>query len=108
MNNQETKQQPAATLNVPASDRVTVHKTIYEVGAFEVFWRNIIAGMGRALGGIVLYALFLFVVGTLMAQFLMPQISPLINSYTQAMKSLGDLNNLAPAGIDPQAVQDTL
>ena len=33
-------------------DRVTITRTMYDAGSFEIIWRNFLAGASRAMGGI--------------------------------------------------------
>ncbi len=74
--------------STPKEDRAGKHRTIYEVSHWEVFWRNFIAGMGRAAGSIMLYFLFIFLVGFLFMQLIWPQISGFFSNYTSLVNQL--------------------
>lgn len=84
--------------STPKEDRAGKHRTIYEVSHWEVFWRNFIAGMGRAAGSIMLYFLFIFLVGFLVMQLIWPQFAGIIST-------VSSLNSLQPGGIQ---VEDSL
>lgn len=94
-----SESQPNQTINqptpppekIPHVDKVS-HKSIYEASAFEIFWRNLLAGMSRAFGGIILYLLFLFFIAALIQQVLYPKIKPFIDQYQQTLESLNNLN----------------
>jgi len=90
--------QPAAvTASEVSEDKVTKTQTIYEVSAGQIFWRNFIAGMSRALGGMFIYLLFLFLGSVVFAQIILPQLNPLISEYRQALQSINSINQMKPA-----------
>ncbi|MFC1653520.1 hypothetical protein ACFL1M_01605 [Patescibacteria group bacterium] len=88
------------TQNIPAADQVSKNKTIYDVSSFEVFWRNFVAGMGRAFGGLIMYVIVLVVLASLINQYLMPKITPLIGTLQDSVDSLNQLNSGPKDGVD--------
>lgn len=78
--------------SVPKEDRAGKTNTIYDVSIFEVIWRNFIAGMSRAAGGIFLYLIFMFVIGSLFANLVWPQLSPMFEGYLKMVDSLGQIS----------------
>lgn len=78
----------------PKEDRVTQTKSIYDVSAFEIFWRNLLAGMSRALGGIVLYVIFVIIFSTVFVQYVLPQIMPFLNTFLKLGDSVTNLQNM--------------
>lgn len=97
-------QNQAVVNSIEPDDRFKVNKTIYDVSAFEVFGRNFLAGMGRALGGIAIYFFFLGIISYGFIQYLYPQIKPFIDEYRQAMDSINQLQKTTQPGtsLDPQ------
>jgi len=79
---------PPAIKTVPKTDLVTATKTIYDVTPSEVFWRNFIAGVGRTMGALVLYFIFLFVIGMIVVQVVGPMFTPLMKDFDTAVESL--------------------
>ena len=73
------------------TDRASKTKTLYDVGPFEIFWRNFLAGASRTFGGIVLYLMLVFVFGLVFARFILPALLPLLNNYKGIFDSLGKL-----------------
>jgi len=74
-------------------DQITDTKTIFQVSPWEIFWRNIIAGMGRAVGSFVVYAVVLIVIGQILAQTVWPTIQPLLDTLQVSLETLEDLNS---------------
>lgn len=91
--------------NIPASDQINKNKTIYDVSGFEVFWRNFIAGMGRAIGNLFIYLLIFVGVASLINRFLMPYILPLFDTLQSSMESLNQLN---PGGSQNQIIDEVI
>ncbi|GEM_PF-1753482 len=75
-----------------SQDEIAKSKTIFDVSAFEIFWRNFLAGMARAFGGIIMYFIFIFVIGAFFTRFILPVIRPYVDTYMQSMESLQHLN----------------
>lgn len=75
-------------------DNVTETKTIYQVSASEIMWRNFLAGMSRALGGMVIYFVVAFIVGQVFLTFIWPVLEPTFNNLNQTTNMLNQLNML--------------
>lgn len=78
------------------TDRVTKTKTMYEVSAFELMWRNFIAGFMRAFGGILMYLIFIYIIATLFSQLLLPHLKPFLESYQNALSTFTQFSNTSP------------
>lgn len=80
-------------------------KNMYEVSWLEVFGRNLVAGMGRALGGLILYVVVILFLGNLFIQNIWPVIEPVVNSFQQSsqmlqqLQGLPGLNQQQPSGL---------
>ena len=72
-------------------DQITSTKTIYDAQLGEIFWRNMVAGAGRALGGIILQAIFLLIVVNLFMQQVWPVVQPILSTLQTATQTLEDL-----------------
>lgn len=72
-------------------DRVGPQQTIYDASLSTIFWRNFLAGMARALGGIVIQIVFLALMALLIINWLWPQVQPVITTYQKAVNSLDSL-----------------
>lgn len=85
-------------------DQVSKTKTIYDVGALEIFWRNFLAGASRGLGGIFVYLVFLFIISGLFLNIVLPKLLPSINNFTNIFNSLGTMSNTktGPGSFLPQ------
>lgn len=77
-------------------DRVSKTKTVYDVGAGEIFWKNFLAGFAKSLGGIFVYIIFLLVFGWIFYSFALPKITPFLNSYLNLFNSLGGTSGSKP------------
>lgn len=95
-----------------AQDRAGSNKTIYDVSLTEVFARNLVAGMGRAAGSIMLYFIFIFVIGFWFAQVIWPRLQPFLNSYTQLVDSVENIQQVVPSnsggGINQPEIQELI
>jgi hypothetical protein len=95
-NSSETKDQvtpQAATFQTAApEDRLNKTVTMYDVSVGEVFWRNLLAGFSRALGGMLIYVVVTGIMGFFLTKALFPYIQPLFGLYTQGFSALQDLN----------------
>ena len=80
--------------NVPKSDRVSRSRTIFDASAGEILWRNFLAGMGRALGGIFLYLVFVFLFSAIFTRLVLPKITPLIDTVMKLGNTAGNIQNL--------------
>lgn len=77
--------------DVPKVDQLPNNQTIYHVSVFEIFWRNFIAGMGRAFGSIFVYFFFLGVLTALINRFLVPHLMPLIQTMQNSFETINQL-----------------
>ncbi len=75
------------------NDLISKTKTIYEAGAGEIFWKNFLAGFGRGLGGVFVYIIFLLIIGAIVYTFVLPKFMPLINGYTNLLKTFSPASN---------------
>lgn len=91
-----TSQQITET-ELPA-DRVKKTRTLYDASAGEIFWKNFVAGMGRALGGIFLYLLLSFVVWVILYQFVWPKVAPFIDNFADMAESLQSFRGIQLPG----------
>lgn len=90
-------------------DRITSNKTIYDVGVFEIFWRNMIAGMGRAMGNILLYFIFIFVMGYIFSLLVWPTLKPMVDGYMGLVDSLNSVQNMQKnTSFDTSGVEELL
>jgi hypothetical protein len=85
---------------LPDPDEITATKTIYDVSKWEVFWRNLIAGAGRALGGIVLQAIFLLIVVNLFMSQVWPILQPIMESLQTTSQTLQDIQKQSQEEFD--------
>jgi hypothetical protein len=77
---QQIANQATLAEEAPA-DRITKTKTLYDVSLFQIFLRNFVAGLSRALGGIILYLAMVGVATYLFILYAWPQIKPMVGSY---------------------------
>ncbi len=83
---------------IQEEDQLTNSKTIYDVSKSEIFWRNVIAGAGRAVGGIIFQAIFLLIVVNLFLAYVWPVVEPLINTLNSTTQTLQDLQGQTRSG----------
>ena len=90
-------------------DQIEQNKTIYQAGVGEVFWKNFLAGFGRALGGIVIYLIFIAIAINVFISYALPQIKPLYEEYMKAVQTIGQMKTTMPsAGSDLKQYQQLL
>lgn len=70
------------------------NKTIYEASFGEIIVRNFVAGMARTLGGLVLYAVVLILLGNLFLQNVWPVVQPQLETLRESSQALQDLGKL--------------
>lgn len=75
-------------------DQINKTKTIYDVSLSTIFFRNFVAGAGRALGAIALYFLFMVVLYQIFINYLYPIVEPFIAQYQQALESINQVNSI--------------
>ncbi|MEX0895571.1 MAG: DUF5665 domain-containing protein [Patescibacteria group bacterium] len=73
-------------------DQLSQSKTIFEASWWEIFWRNFLAGMARALGAVILYAVVLVILTNLFMSYIWPVMEPLIQSLEQSTVLFRSLN----------------
>ncbi len=84
-------------------DEKEENRTIYNAGPGEIFFKNFLAGLGRGLGSLFVYLIFLVILGVIAINFVLPKVLPLITGYTDLLKSLEGVSNLksSPANTIP-------
>jgi hypothetical protein len=75
-------------------DQITRNKTMYDVGAGEIAWRNFLAGISRALGGLVVNGIFFLIVSIFTIQYVLPYFAPLLSAFQTTTKSLQQIQQL--------------
>lgn len=112
----ETQPGPAPeAFNIPPPSAPNPHSTeplpkkdinIYNVSKTSVFFRNFIAGAGRALGAVFIYFVFLSVVGYIVSKLIIPQLQPILSTF----ESIGNLSSpqANPAPYRPEQVNQIL
>ncbi|NCN06932.1 MAG: hypothetical protein GW946_03780 [Candidatus Pacebacteria bacterium] len=76
------------------------NKTIYEASFGEIFVRNFVAGMARTLGGLVVYAIALFVVGNVLYQYAWPILQPQLQLFEKLTTDLQGVTQLTQPKAD--------
>lgn len=71
-------------------------RTIYDATSSEIFWKNFLAGVGRGLGSIVIYFIFVLIMATLAIRFVWPMVEPYVMLYQNSMESLQNFQNMMP------------
>ena len=69
-------------------DRLSKSKTLYDASTSEIILKNFLAGFSRTLGGLVLYFLFVFILGAFFVRFALPIITPFLNQLNTINSSL--------------------
>lgn len=70
------------------ADNLIGNRTIYDVGWGELVGRNLVAGISRALGGLLLNIVLIVILGSLVARFIWPQLQPVIENLRQSYQTL--------------------
>lgn len=83
---------------VEPQDKFNQTKSIYEASAAEVFLKNFLAGMGRALGGIFIYLVFIGITLYFFINTALPQIQPFIDEYRQAVQGINSMSKTTIPG----------
>lgn len=73
-------------------DQLNQTKSIYEASAGEIFYKNFLAGFGRALGGIFIYLVFFGISTYIFVTTVLPTIQPFIDEYRQAVQGLNSMS----------------
>ena len=79
---------------VGKNDRISKTRTMYDVSAFEIIWRNFLAGASRAFGSLIFYIIFITIIGSFLLQFFLPKVMPTINKFLKMGDSLEKIQNL--------------
>lgn len=79
-------------------DQLTKERTIYDVGAGEIIWRNFLAGMSRAIGGMVIYLVILIILGNVFVTYMWPYIEPIFAQLGETTAILKQVNSLTHPG----------
>jgi hypothetical protein len=74
-------------------DSLNNKKSIYEVSAGEVFWKNFLAGFGRALGGVFVYLILITISYGLFVVYVLPHLSPYLVALERLARSMEVLSN---------------
>jgi len=69
-------------------DNLTKSKTIYDASSGEIVWKNFLAGFSRTLGGIIVYFVFVAILGSLFLRFAMPIMSPFLGQLSTITNTL--------------------
>ncbi|HOZ03204.1 MAG TPA: hypothetical protein PKX78_01770 [Candidatus Woesebacteria bacterium] len=70
------------------ADRIGRNRTIYDVGWRELVVKNFVAGLSRAVGGLVLNLVFFVIIGSFVFQLFWPQAQATIDSLLQASNKI--------------------
>ncbi|MBI2010537.1 MAG: hypothetical protein HYS86_05200, partial [Candidatus Chisholmbacteria bacterium] len=87
-------------LSKPAKD----DRNLYTVSSGEIIWKNFLAGLSRALGGMIIYLILLGVIAYAASQYLLPQLEPLLSS----LQMLTNPQTLQPGTQNPQQLEQLL
>jgi hypothetical protein len=71
-------------------------KTLYDAGYGEIFWKNFLAGLGRGLGGLFVWIIFLSITSILFINIVLPKLMPLINGYTNLLNTFNSAAKMKP------------
>ena len=74
-------------------DKVNQTKTMYDVSTWSVFWKNFIAGLGRAIGSMIFFIFILVMFSLVFAKFFLPKFQPYIDGYMSALDTIKTLNS---------------
>lgn len=77
-------------------DQITKTKTIYDVSAGEIMWRNFLAGISRALGGMVIYFVVIFILSHIFLTYVWPVLEPSFQTLEETTDLLKQMNSLNP------------
>ncbi len=100
---------PSINQEIDRVDQINQTKSIYAASAAEIFWKNFLAGFGRALGGIFIYLIFFAILINLFLTYALPQIKPLYEEYMKAVQTIGQMKTTMPsAGSDLKQYQQLL
>lgn len=79
-------------------DNITKSKTMYDVGIGEIMWRNFLAGISRALGGLVIYFVVIFIMGHIFLTYIWPVLEPSFATLGETTDLLKQMNMIQQTG----------
>ena len=82
-------------------------KSMYDVGAFTIFYKNFITGLARSLGSVVIWCLFLFLLAQVFTQVIWPKLEKPYQQYLKTIESITQLSQ-PTVSLDQQSLQQTL
>ncbi|MDQ5951641.1 MAG: hypothetical protein QG639_922 [Patescibacteria group bacterium] len=77
-------------------DQLTKTRTLYDVSVGEIMWRNFLAGISRALGGMVIYFVVAFLLGHVFLTYIWPVLEPSIETLGETGEILQQMQLLQP------------
>ncbi len=80
-------------------------KDIYSSSHGEIFSKNFVAGFARALGGIVVYLIFLGIITFIISRTLLPQLLQTFGNLTSSLNSLNQTKSTLPQLNSPDVQQ---
>jgi hypothetical protein len=83
---------PKTIKSVSKEDKVNKTTTMYDVGFFELVWRNFFAGMSRAIGSIFVYILLMIFVTFVVYRTVFPYLKPYLNTFSDAIGTIDKMN----------------
>ncbi|PIR61376.1 MAG: hypothetical protein COY81_04320 [Candidatus Pacebacteria bacterium CG_4_10_14_0_8_um_filter_43_12] len=81
-------------MSLAEPDQISKTKTLYEVGAWEIFWRNFLAGASRTIGGLVIYLAVLYVLSNIFIAYVWPVIQPVFQQMGETTDLLKQLQGM--------------
>lgn len=79
-------------------------KTIYQAGYAEVFFKNFLAGFGKALGFVFIYFILFFI----FYKMFYPQIASQMTGLTNMVTDLKNVQTIQPNTIDPNEINQLI
>lgn len=107
----EVSQSQAVSQSEAKQDQLTSDTTIYQASTWSILWRNFLAGMARALGGLAIYVLVFVVTAQIVAIYIWPTVEPMLNGYMSAIDNFNRMSQVQQQGagqIDPQQIESLL
>lgn len=74
-------------------------KTIYDVGYWEIFWRNLVAGVARGLGNFFFSLIIIVIVMNIFVVYVWPMVSPIMSTFGNLSQIIEDFQNLYQNGL---------
>ncbi len=76
-------------------DMLTETKSIYAASYSDIFWRNLVAGMARAIGGVLFQLLFLVIMYNFFMAYAWPYVATLMDTLKSTTNTLQMLEQKA-------------